>query len=413
MLTQQQQQQNYSSNGTNVAVGSGGGGSGGYDVPPHPASNFGGQDYFTQKQIFHQNPNRQQFFYNDHHIRSTANNCYPPTNSSRTNTEYNPVQFFANNNNYNQNANEDVHCGGVRFAKPPPRHQYPSTVPIRFHNQQQQQRRRSSGEPTKTLFVGNLAIDVGEECLHQLFSKFGEVTECCKRWFHYAFVRFDEENQAERALRTLDGYKIAGRPMRVEFQRRKLNGNCQQQQPQQQQLSPAMPRFYAPHQQSKRLDHPPLRNPFAGLKYAQKPVQEEEYVPALELPFFPFAEKPDETPDTFSIFSRPNEKIVYRNDYKPYELFPKDGAEHPLVYLFRKYKTASNAPEALLEDLDQAWKVQEGTPQEIDLRNTVSKSSESIIDDMIVNKRMALAAMKSVITPPPGTFLHERHTFAG
>lgn len=79
-------------------------------------------------------------------------------------------------------------------------------------------------QPTRTLFVGNLAVEVTESMLNELFSQFGVVVECCKRWYHYAFIQYSTETEALQALQTLDGHRIQGRAMRVEFQRKKLKG---------------------------------------------------------------------------------------------------------------------------------------------------------------------------------------------
>lgn len=75
---------------------------------------------------------------------------------------------------------------------------------------------------SKTLFVGNLHASLEENDLLELFKPFGRIIECCKRWCHYGFIQFAVEEEAQLAYNSLNGSKLRGRPMRIEFQRKKL-----------------------------------------------------------------------------------------------------------------------------------------------------------------------------------------------
>ena len=75
---------------------------------------------------------------------------------------------------------------------------------------------------SKTLFVGNLHASLEESDLLELFRPFGRIVECCKRWCHYGFIQFALESEAQLAYNGLNGSKLRGRPMRIEFQRKKL-----------------------------------------------------------------------------------------------------------------------------------------------------------------------------------------------
>lgn len=75
---------------------------------------------------------------------------------------------------------------------------------------------------SKTLFVGNLHVSLEESDLLEIFKPFGQIVECCKRWSHYGFIRFASEDEAKIAFSNLNGSKVRGRPMRIEFQRKKL-----------------------------------------------------------------------------------------------------------------------------------------------------------------------------------------------
>ena len=76
---------------------------------------------------------------------------------------------------------------------------------------------------SKTLFVGNLHASLEENDLLEIFKGFGRIVECCKRWCHYGFIQFATEDEAQLAYNSLNGSKVRGRPMRIEFQRKKVN----------------------------------------------------------------------------------------------------------------------------------------------------------------------------------------------
>jgi hypothetical protein len=71
-----------------------------------------------------------------------------------------------------------------------------------------------------TLFVGNLHASLQEADLIQVFRPFGRIVECCKKWLHFGFVKFTTEEEACHAYVTLNGFRLKGRPMRLEFQNR-------------------------------------------------------------------------------------------------------------------------------------------------------------------------------------------------
>jgi RNA recognition motif-containing protein len=75
---------------------------------------------------------------------------------------------------------------------------------------------------SKTLFVGNLHASLEETDLLEIFKPFGRIVECCKRWCHYGFIQFATEDEAKLAFNNLNGSRVRGRPMRIEFQRKKI-----------------------------------------------------------------------------------------------------------------------------------------------------------------------------------------------
>ncbi|KAI0988615.1 hypothetical protein GJ496_006203 [Pomphorhynchus laevis] len=152
-------------------------------------------------------------------------------------------------------------------------------------------------QPTKTLFVGNLAVEVTENMLHELFSKFGVVVECCKRWYHYAFIQYSTEFEAQQALQALDGHRIQGRAMRVEFQRKKLKAILRASDEQQ---------FVSSCSGSSLLHSPnTCTTPNPNIHY-QGPLK------AIYI----------SVTDSDSFFTKLGEQVMPCVDYKTYELFP-------------------------------------------------------------------------------------------
>lgn len=78
----------------------------------------------------------------------------------------------------------------------------------------------------KKLFVGNLPYAVGEEDLRQLFSDHGEIVDlrlildrATGRSKGIAFVEFNTEEEAQKAIDALNGHEIDGRALVVNVAR--------------------------------------------------------------------------------------------------------------------------------------------------------------------------------------------------
>ena len=72
------------------------------------------------------------------------------------------------------------------------------------------------------LYVGNLSYDMTDETLSQLFSEHGEVTEASiimdkmsNRSKGFGFVTFAKDEDADKAVKELDGKEIKGRNIKV------------------------------------------------------------------------------------------------------------------------------------------------------------------------------------------------------
>lgn len=73
------------------------------------------------------------------------------------------------------------------------------------------------------LFVGNLAWSVDGQALRELFGQVGNVVDArvikerdSGRSRGFGFVTFDSDEDAERAVGTLNGKDLEGRPLRID-----------------------------------------------------------------------------------------------------------------------------------------------------------------------------------------------------
>lgn len=90
---------------------------------------------------------------------------------------------------------------------------------------------QQAGQPTKGLFIGDLASNTTERDLQVLFGAVGKVTAVeVKRGRHgdsllHGFVEFDSESSAYSAIQSLSGLKFKGRKMRVNWTNTKVSPN--------------------------------------------------------------------------------------------------------------------------------------------------------------------------------------------
>jgi RNA recognition motif-containing protein len=73
------------------------------------------------------------------------------------------------------------------------------------------------------LFVGRLPSDVRQRELEDLFDKYGKILRCDIK-SSYAFVEFEDSRDAEDAVKEMDGYRLSGRPIVVEWAKGKRRG---------------------------------------------------------------------------------------------------------------------------------------------------------------------------------------------
>ena len=81
------------------------------------------------------------------------------------------------------------------------------------------------------IFVGGLSFDTSKQAIGDTFSRMGRVREVIivvdkhtRRPKGYAFVTFEHENSAVRALREMQGYELDGRALRVELSGERHDG---------------------------------------------------------------------------------------------------------------------------------------------------------------------------------------------
>ncbi len=75
----------------------------------------------------------------------------------------------------------------------------------------------------KKLFVGSLSWDTNGQGLQEAFAQFGEITEAtviCDRDSGrsrgFGFVTFEDDEAADKAMSTMNGFELDGRPIRVD-----------------------------------------------------------------------------------------------------------------------------------------------------------------------------------------------------
>mmetsp|Transcript_24585 Transcript_24585/g.59174 ORF Transcript_24585/g.59174 Transcript_24585/m.59174 type:complete len:289 (+) Transcript_24585:440-1306(+) len=83
--------------------------------------------------------------------------------------------------------------------------------------------RSPRGAPSCKIYIGNLPMDTQEGELEDIFGKFGRITridlKTPSRPPAYAFVEFEDERDAEDAIKDTNGMKLGRERLRVEFSR--------------------------------------------------------------------------------------------------------------------------------------------------------------------------------------------------
>jgi len=73
------------------------------------------------------------------------------------------------------------------------------------------------------IYVGNLPMDVRESEIEEIYGKFGPIAridlKTPSRPPAYAFVEYEDERDAEDAMRETNGMKMGRERLRVEFSR--------------------------------------------------------------------------------------------------------------------------------------------------------------------------------------------------
>jgi len=72
------------------------------------------------------------------------------------------------------------------------------------------------------LFVGRLGHNMRERDLHDLFSKYGRIVNCSMKTT-YGFVEFENPRDARDAVNAMDGYRLDGSRIAVEFSKGRRN----------------------------------------------------------------------------------------------------------------------------------------------------------------------------------------------
>lgn len=78
--------------------------------------------------------------------------------------------------------------------------------------------RGSKAPPSRHLWIGNLSHGITEDELTRHFLNFGDLESVAfQPGRSYAFINFKMEEDARAAMEALNGFPVAGNPLRVEF----------------------------------------------------------------------------------------------------------------------------------------------------------------------------------------------------
>lgn len=77
---------------------------------------------------------------------------------------------------------------------------------------------RANTPPSRHLWVGNLSHNIEEADLTDQFLRFGELESVAfQPGRSYAFINFKMEEDAIASMKALQGFPLAGNPLRIEF----------------------------------------------------------------------------------------------------------------------------------------------------------------------------------------------------
>ncbi|KAK6286796.1 hypothetical protein POUND7_012975 [Theobroma cacao] len=77
---------------------------------------------------------------------------------------------------------------------------------------------RSNAPPSRHLWLGNLSHSILEPDLTDHFLQYGELESVAfQPGRSYAFINFKNEEDAISAMKALQGFPVAGNPLRIEF----------------------------------------------------------------------------------------------------------------------------------------------------------------------------------------------------
>ncbi|KAB1208736.1 Flowering time control protein FPA [Morella rubra] len=90
--------------------------------------------------------------------------------------------------------------------------------PSRFEDKIGSRNSSNNNPPSRRLWVGNLSHGILEQDLTHHFLPFGELESVAfQPGRSYAFLNFKRADDAFAAIKALQGFPIAGNPLRIEF----------------------------------------------------------------------------------------------------------------------------------------------------------------------------------------------------
>ncbi|RDX62636.1 Flowering time control protein FPA, partial [Mucuna pruriens] len=180
-----------------------------------------------------------------------------------------------------KNEVESGRGGGGRGGRDRFRRDYPSRYEDNKGSGVSGRDNRSNNPPSRHLWVGNLSHNIVEEELVHHFLRFGSLANVAfQPGRSYAFINFRRDEDAIDAMRALQGFPLAGNPLRIEF----AKAAC------------ALSKFQS-SMGSYESGCERFRTWMANLRRSEIPVQflsDEDHDPGLENPAYQAWEPPDQ-----------------------------------------------------------------------------------------------------------------------
>ncbi|KAF7833297.1 Flowering time control protein FPA [Senna tora] len=112
----------------------------------------------------------------------------------------------------------EVGANSLNYGRGGGRDRFRRDYPSRFEDKSNSGRSNNNNPPSRHIWVGNLPHTIVENDLAHHFLQFGPLESVAfQPGRSYAFINFKRDEDAIDALNALQGFPLAGNPLRIEF----------------------------------------------------------------------------------------------------------------------------------------------------------------------------------------------------